>query len=218
MSSGFFDDISRLPAGTTVLFEGMQWKKYAQLHNQLGASYSVRIFYDRGKMEILIPNSEGGRQIEILRTLISAISDELDIDIESLGSTTLRQQEREAAAEPDASFYVQHAAAMHGKLDLNLVHDPPPDLVVENNHATSQLDKFGIYARLGVPEIWRVFSQQVNFWRLRRNTYHEVKYSHCFPFLIVQILNEYLEQGLLSGERRAAKAFRDWIKTQTEQA
>lgn len=36
--------------------------------------------------------------------------------------------------------------------------------------------------------------------------------------MLSQTLNEYLEQGLMSGERRAAKAFRDWVKLQTEQA
>jgi Uma2 family endonuclease len=168
-------------------------------------------------MEIVSPKPIHERPIEILRRLVSAISDELEIDIESLGSTTLKKQMREAGAEPDACFYVQNAAVIHGYLDLDLAHDPPPDLVIESDHTSSSLDKFDIYARLGVPEIWRVLHQQVAFWRLRRNNYHEVKYSHCFPFLTAQILNEYLEQGLLSGERRAAKAFRQWIKTQTEQ-
>ncbi len=46
--------------------------------------------------------------------------------------------------------------------------------------------------------------------------WEDVEHSHSFPFLSAQTLNTYLEQGLLSGERRAAKAFREWIKTQTE--
>ncbi len=185
--------------------------------SELGPAYSVRVFYHRGRMEIVSPKPIHERPIEILHRLVMAISDQLDIDIESLGSTTLKKQMREVGAEPDASFYVRNAAIIHGYLDLNLAHDPPPDLVIESDHTSSSLDKFDIYARLGVPEIWRVFSQQVSFWLLDGNTYIEAEQSHSFPFLTVQILNQYLEQGLMSGERRAAKAFREWIKTQTEQ-
>jgi Uma2 family endonuclease len=217
VASDYLEAVTHLPPGTKLLAEDVTWDEYEQLLSELGPSYSVRVFYDRGRMEIVSPKPIHERPIEILRRLVSAISDELEIDIESLGSTTLKKQMREAGAEPDACFYVQNAAVIHGYLDLDLAHDPPPDLVIESDHTSSSLDKFDIYARLGVPEIWRVLHQQVAFWRLRRNNYHEVKYSQCFPFLTAQILNEYLEQGLLSGERRAAKAFRQWIKTQTEQ-
>ena len=218
VASEYIEAVVHLPLGTKLLTEDVTWEEYEQLLSELGPSYSVRVFYDRGRMEIVSPKPIHERPIEILHRLVMAISDQLDIDIESLGSTTLKKQMREAGAEPDASFYVQNAAVIHGYLDLDLAHDPPPDLVIESDHTSSSLDKFDIYARLGVPEIWRVFSQQVSFWLLSGTTYLEAEHSHSFPFLTVQILNEYLEQGLLSGERRAAKAFREWIKTQTEQA
>lgn len=215
VASEYLEVASHLPVGTALFADDVTWDEYEQLLSELGTSYSVRVFYDRGRMEIVSPKPIE-RPIEILHTLVIAIQDQLDIDIESLGSTTLKKQMREAGAEPDASFYVQNAAVIHGHLDLNLAQDPPPDIVIESDHTSSSLNKFDIYARLGVPEIWRVFSQQVGFWRLGENTYNEVAYSRSFPFLTPQTLNKYLEQGLLSGERQAAKAFRDWIKTQTE--
>ena len=218
VASEYLEAVTHLPIGTKLLAEDVTWEDYEQLLSELGPAYSVRVFYDRGRMEIVSPKPIHGRHIEILRTLLRVVSDQLDIDIESLGSTTLKRQMREAGAEPDASFYVQNAAIIHGYLDLDLAHDPPPDLVIESDHTSSSLDKFEIYARLGVPEIWRVFSQQVSFWLLSGNTYVEAEHSHSFQFLTSTILNEYLEQGLMSGERRAAKTFRDWIKTQTEQA
>jgi Uma2 family endonuclease len=217
VASDYLEAVAHLPIGTKLLAEDVTWEEYEQLLSELGPSYAVRVFYDQGRMEIVSPKPIHERPIEILHRLVMAISDQLDIDIESLGSTTLKKQMREAGAEPDASFYVRNAAIIHGYLDLDLAHDPPPDLVIESDHTSSSLDKFEIYARLGVPEIWRVFSQQVSFWQLSGSDYLEVDHSLSFPFLTVQILNEYLEQGLLSGERRAAKAFRDWIKTQTEQ-
>ncbi len=217
VASEYIDAVAHLPIGASLSANDVAWDEYEQLLSELGPSYSVRVFYDQGRMEIMSPKPIHERPIEILHTLVIAIRDQLDIDIESLGSTTLKKQMREAGAEPDASFYVRNAAIIHGYLDLNLAHDPPPDLVIESDHTSSSLDKFGIYARLGVPEIWRVFSQQVSFWLLNGNAYLEAEHSHSFPFLTVQTLNKYLEQGLMSGERSAAKAFRKWIKTQTEQ-
>jgi Uma2 family endonuclease len=213
VASEYMEAVAHLPLGAKLLAEDVTWEEYEQLLSELGASYSVRVFYDRGRMEIVSPKPIHERPIEILHRLIVAISDQLDTDIESLGSTTLKRQMREAGAEPDASFYIQHAAVMHGYFDL--AHNPPPDLVIESDHISSSLDKFDIYARLGVPEIWRVFSQRVSFWLLNKDTYLESEQSHSFPFLSAQILNEYVEQGLMSGERKAAKAFREWIKKQT---
>jgi Uma2 family endonuclease len=215
VASEYMEAVAHLPLGAKLLAEDVTWEEYEQLLSELGASYSVRVFYDLGRMEIVSPKPIHERPIEILHRLIVAISDQLDTDIESLGSTTLKRQMREAGAEPDASFYIQHATVMHGYLDLDLAHDPPPDLVIESDHTSSSLDKFDIYARLGVPEIWRVFSQRVSFWLLNKDTYLESEQSHSFPFLSAQILNEYVEQGLMSGERKAAKAFREWIKKQT---
>ncbi len=218
VASDYIEAVAHLPLGSKLFAENVTWDEYEQLLSELGPAYSVRVFYDQGRMEIVSPKPIHKRPIEILHTLVIAIRDQLDIDIESLGSTTLKRQMREAGAEPDASFYVQNASIIHGYLDLDLAHDPPPDLVIESDHTSSSLDKFDIYARLGVPEIWRVVSQQVSFWLLDGNNYIEAEHSRSFPFVTPQTLNEYLEQGLLSGERRAAKAFRNWIKTQTEQA
>lgn len=215
IASEYTEAIAHLPRGAKLVAEDVRWDEYEQLLSELGPSYSVRVFYDQGRMEIVSPKPIHERPIEILHTLVIAIRDQLDIDIESLGSTTLKKQMREAGAEPDASFYVQNAAIIHGHLDLDLAHDPPPDIVIESDHTSSSLDKLDIYARLGVPEIWRVFSQQVSFWLLSNDAYVEAEHSRSFSFLTAQVLNKYLELGLMSGERNAAKAFRDWIKAQT---
>ena len=115
-------------------------------------------------------------------------------------------------AEPDDSFYVQNAAAVIGKEDLNLQHDPPPDIVIESDLTSSSLDRFAIYAGLGVPEIWRVFNRRVEIWLLRAHGYEESQTSHAFPFVTMEALNVFLLLGLTAGERKAAQAFRNWIK------
>ena len=151
------------------------------------------------------------KPIKILHTLITTLRDALDIDIESLGSSTLKEELTKKGAEPDDSFYVQNAAAVIGKVDLDLQHDPPPDIVVESDLTSSSLDRFAIYAGLGVSEIWRVFNRRVEIWLLSDLTYFESENSRAFPFLTVEALNEHLMLGLTEGERKAAKIFREWV-------
>ena len=150
--------------------------------------------------------------VGIIARLISVLSDELEIDIEPLGSTTLKSEMQEQGAEPDDSFYVQNAAAVIGKDDLDLAHDPPPDIVIESDLTSSSLDKFPIYAGLGVPEIWLISKRQVRILVLTGNKYQDAVNSSVFPFLTAEVLTEFISQGINEGATAAARAFRDWVK------
>ena len=44
---------------------------------------------------------------------------------------------------------------MAGRDTIDLTVDPPPDLIVEVDISHPSLDKFPIYASLGIPEVWR---------------------------------------------------------------
>jgi Uma2 family endonuclease len=115
-------------------------------------------------------------------------------------------------AEPDDCFYIESAKFVIGKLDLDLNHDPPPDLVIEVNRTSSSLDRFEIYADLGVPEIWRVIGSQVEVYLLDDDRYQPSRSSRAFPFLTAEVLSEFLAQGIAEGERKVARAFRSWLR------
>jgi len=155
-TNDYLTAIAHLPAGAVLRIDDVSWGDYEDLLADLGESYSVRIFYDQGRMEIMAPASTHEEPKSVIHTLVTALRDEMDFDIESLGSTTLKKEMRAAGAEPDDCFYIQNAALVIGKEDLNLMHDPPPDLVVEIDWKSSSLYRFAIYAALGVPEIWRL--------------------------------------------------------------
>lgn len=206
--------ISQLPPGTYFHADNVSWEVYERLLAALSQSSGTRIFYDQGRMEARSPTSTHEKPVEIIATLVRVFRDQLDIDIESLGSTTLRLQINAKGAEPDDSFYIQHAAQIIGKVDLKLPDDPPPDLIVESDLTSSSLDRFAIYAALGVPEIWRVSNWHISIWLLKESAYQEAEMSGAFPFLDQQTLNEFLVKGLNEGERQAACALRDWLQAQ----
>lgn len=209
----FIGLLGHLPPGASLRMDDVSWDDYEELLADLGESYHVRIFYDRGRMEIMSPTSMYERPKNVIHDLIVLLRDELDIDIESLGSTTYKEEMKARGAEPDDSFYIQHADAVLGRDDdLDLTLDPPPDLVIEIDHSSSSLNRFPIYAGLGAPELWRVYHHQVRSWMLAGDDYEEASHSRAFPFLTADVISEFLEKGLTESSRKAAQAFRKWIR------
>lgn len=105
--------------------------------------------------------SEQYRRVgRLLAALVELLSEELDVDVEGVGSTTFRREDLAAGFEPDESFYFAGNAALvrgivrdGGNIEIG-AEDPPPDLEGEVG-GPSLLDKLPVYARLGVREVWR---------------------------------------------------------------
>ncbi len=87
VASEYLAVVENLPKGTKLSAESVSWDEYEQLLEDLNNSHTVRIFYNHGRMEILSANYSNVRIPQILRTLISACSDALNIDIDSLASS-----------------------------------------------------------------------------------------------------------------------------------
>lgn len=212
----YLDAIKHLPPGTSLHADNVSWEVYDRLMDALADFNAVRIYYDQGRLEAMSPSGMHEKPSKILHRLANVLSDELEIDVEAYGQTTLRRQLKAKGAEPDESFYIQHAAQIIGREDLNidLAKDPPPDLVLESDVTSSSLNRFAIYAALGVPEIWQIVEQQVSFWVLADGSYQEASSSLAFPFLSAQKLNSFLRTGISYGERKAAHAMRQWLQKQ----
>ncbi|HSO73705.1 MAG TPA: Uma2 family endonuclease [Blastocatellia bacterium] len=204
--------IAHLPSGAVLRVDDVSWEEYENLLADLGENDSVRIFYDQGRMEVMAPSSAHEKPKSVIHTLVTAIRDELDIDIESLGSSTLKKELRARGAEPDDSFYIKNAARVIGKEDIDLNKEPPPDLVVEIERTSAPLNKFSIYAELGVPEIWRISGYHVQLYLLRGGSFEKSPVSLAFPFLTAQTLSEFLVYGLTEGERKVSRKLRDWLR------
>jgi Uma2 family endonuclease len=211
-TSNLLEVIAHMRPGAVYREDGVTWEEYEQLLADLGPKYSVRIFYDEGRMEIMSPAYRHEKPTRVLHELVTVLRDELNVDVESAGSTTFKEELKAKGAEPDDSFYIQHAALIIGKVDLDLAFDPPPDLVIESDYTNSSLDKFPIYVGLGVPEIWRTIGLQVRIWVLVGEHYEKSPTSAAFPFLSAEKLSEFLAKGLEEGERMVAQAFREWVR------
>lgn len=204
--------VAHLPPGAILRVDDVPWHEYEQLLADLGPGYPVHIFYDRGRMEIMTPTSGHERAKMVVHSLVMALSDELDVDVESLGSTTYKAETRTRGAEPDDSFYIQNAFRIIGREDIDLARDPPPDLVVEIDRTSASLDKLSIYGGLAVPEVWRLVGNTIHIHVLTGDRYDEVASSRALPFLTASVLSTFVQRALTEGTRTAASAFRRWIR------
>ena len=195
-----------------VVLYNISWQQFENLLINLGQTRAARIAYDNGTFEIMTPLPEHEYYKEAIGISIQDIAEELNINYESYGSTTWKREARLAGIEPDNCFYFQNEAKIRGRLELNLNQDPPPDLALEIDMTHKSLNRFPIYARLGIPEIWCYDSGELKIYQLQQETYREVETSSVFPMLRVQEIPTIIEQYRLDGKLAVRRAIRNWAR------
>jgi Uma2 family endonuclease len=208
--------IAHLPVGGTLILTDVPWEEYEQLLADLGDSYSARITYDNGRLEIMSPSFKHENYGVLVARLADAIAYEMDIVLESLGSTTYKQQWLARGVEPDACFYVQSAARIIGNERIDLAIDPPPDIVVEIDVSHESTTKLKIYAGMRVPEVWRYDERRMHVHQLTEQGYVEVSASLAFPVLTTDALSQFLEQSKTEGQTATLRSFRAWLQAQRQ--
>ena len=165
------------PAEQKVFLSNVSWETYERLLEDHLDSSAPRFTYDRGMLEILSPSPEHEAYNRSLALLVEVLAEELGVDVYDLGSTTFRREDLERGFEPDSCFYIQNEEKIRGKDRIDLTVDPPPDLVIEVDITSPSVNKLPIYARLGVPEIWRYNGRDLKVLRLENDGYVEVSES-----------------------------------------
>ena len=194
-----------------VMLHNIGWQQFENLLQDLGENRAARVAYDDGTLEIMTPLPEHEQYKEVISDAVKDMAEELDLDYESLGSTTWKKERKMVGIEADNCFYFQNEALVRGRLDLDLQRDPPPDLALEIDITNKSLNRFPIYARLGVPEIWCYDSGELKIYLLQHGEYIESEKSLVFPNLEIRDLPKLIEQNRLNGRRAIRKAMREWV-------
>jgi len=201
----------RIPTATGVVLNDVSWQTFKALMADIGENRALRITYDQGTLEIMVPYEQHEEPKVMIASFVEALADELEIEIRQLGSLTLEREDLTRAVEPDTCFYIQNEAKVRGKT-INLPQEPPPDLVVESDYTHSSLNKFNIYASLGVPELWRYCQQRLQVYQLVEGNYELKSKSLAFPLLPIAEIPGFIEQSKTMGQRAAVRLFRARIR------
>jgi Uma2 family endonuclease len=211
VAESYLDAIAALPANGTLVLRDVTWEDYENLLDEVGEASGLRISYDAGVIKIMTLSTEHEGFALFTQDLVRLISLRRRIEILCFGSATIKRRPRDKGAEPDACFYIQSAPLLGNKLRIDFNTDPPPDVVVEIDIHHESLDKFPIYAGLGMPEIWRYDGWQCEFYALENGAYQKVETSRALPLLTSATLGGFLNRVPQEGQYETLLAAEEWL-------
>lgn len=211
-----------VPTEKRIVLPGVSWQQFETLLDELGADRTAHLTYDRGKLEMITPLEEHDRCSRLIESLILVVADELDVPIYSIGSVLLKRSDLECVVQPDAAYYLTEKVRLSSRAELDLKQAPPPDIAVDIAITKSSLNTFGIYAALGLPEVWKywttigdnVLKGNLLIYQLQNGGYVECSTSPTFPFLPAKRVSEFLAQSDAIGLAQALTVFRSWLREQ----
>ncbi|MEM8718797.1 MAG: Uma2 family endonuclease [Cyanobacteria bacterium P01_G01_bin.39] len=197
--------------GQQLLLQDISWSDFEQVLADLGEHRGSRISYSNGELEIMVPLPEHEKHKEIIGDIVKILLEQLEIDFESLASTTFKNQQMGQAIEADACFYINNHQAVIGKDRLDLTIDPPPDLAIEID--ITNRTQFNNYLLLKVPELWRYSRKGFQIYLNQGDRYIESKTSPNFPHIpIVELVERHTKQAQVEGRSKAIRSLKRWVK------
>jgi Uma2 family endonuclease len=208
--SQYRDAIDHLPPGAMLVVQDVTWEEYEHLLEELSDRPGVRVTFDQGRLQAVSPLRAHEHYAQVMADMAVMAADSLDLPIEQLGSTTLRQVERLRGVEPDRCFYIANVHRIEGKLTLDLAVDPPPDVVVEIDMSSDSAAKLPIYAGLGVPEIWLFDGRRARILELveDQGSYVDAVQSKFLPCISAPVLEQQLQLSRTTPQSKLRRAFR----------
>lgn len=201
-----------------VIFRHISWQTYQFLVSDFESEPAIRLTYDSGTLEIRMPLDPHETYKKLLGRLVEAATEELDLEIRSLGSRTCDREDLAKGLEPDQCYYIQNEAIVRDIQQVDLNQYPPPDLAIEIDITSSSLNRLEIYAALGIPEVWRYNGETLSIYELRAKGYSQREDSLALPSLRADDIARFLALRFAQGgsaesvsENSLVKQFRQWI-------
>ncbi len=202
--------------GQRVILPGVSWTTYERLLADFEDSHTAHFTYDGGVLEIMVLSARHENLNRTLALLVEIIAEEMGIDISRFGSTTFKRADLNTGFEPDSCYYVTNEARVRGKDAIDLSVDPPPDLVIEIDITSPSLDKFPLYAQVGVPEVWRYAGHTLTLFVLDNGRYQAAQTSAAFSLLTAAIANHFLAESVTRKSTAWLRAVRQWVRERRE--
>lgn len=199
------------PAESRVVIDNVRWSTYLALLEDT-QSRRGRMTYDQGVLEIMSPSKLHEKVGCLLGRMVEAFTEEMQIEIESTASTTIKREAVKRGFEADESYYIQNAGAVRDKDEIDPAVDPPPDLVIEVDISRSSFGKLPIYATFCVPEVWRYDGETLRMYVLYSDEYAITEQSVVLPQFPRDLAVRIIEQRAEVGENALIRQFREWVR------
>jgi Uma2 family endonuclease len=200
-------------ADQCVIMHNVGWEGYLRVLRARGEKRRPKLLYLDGDVHLMSPAYAHEQLIYRLSMFVTETALALDLPCKSSGATTFRRRKKKAGAEADASFYLASATQIHGRRDLSLRRDPPPDLVIEvvNTHPADAAVE--AWRRFQVPEVWVADISRVQILtRQDDGAYAEATHSRSFPVLAATEIFEWMTRDLGGLDSDWIKQLRVWVR------
>jgi Uma2 family endonuclease len=195
------------PAETRTVLDNVRWETFLELAE--GRSGSVpRMTYDRGVLELMTPRRQHEQLGCLIGRMVETFSEVRGIEILSCASTTFKRMDLDRAFEPDESYYIAHADEIRLKDEVDLLLDPPPDLVIEVEITSSAIAKLKLFAAMGVPEVWRHDGTRLTMLARSGDGYEPIASSIGLPGLTAATIDAFVARRFEMGETALIREFR----------
>jgi len=199
-----------------IVLRNVSWETYERLLADHLDSSSPHFTYDEGTLEIMSPSTEHERINRSIAMFVEVLAEEINLDLDNLGSTTFRREDLMRGFEPDSCFYIQNAERISGKTKIDLNIDPPPDLIIEIDITSESLNKLPIYAKLGIPEVWRYDGKRLIVLELETDNYIEREQSSALPNLPASVISDFIEESKSLKRTVWLRKIRQWARSSRE--
>ena len=197
-----------------IILRGVSWRIYEALMKEHESRSAPRFTFNQGCLEIYMPSQKHEEKAEFLGDIVKTVTEEREIEILSIRSTTFKKDDLEKGVEPDGCFYLQSYDQVFGmqKIDLELF---PPDLVIEVDIFSPSINRFPIYAEFKVPEIWHYSDDEVKIYLFDGENYLESDESLALPKITGELLTRLLAESETMKRSAWLKNVRDWAREQS---
>ncbi len=170
-----------------VVLNGVGWAGYEGVLAFRGNRARPRLLYLDGDLLLMSPGHMHERDKDRFHMFLVEAARALRMPFVAAGSTTYRDQPKQAGIEPDLSFYFASAARVRNKREIDLTVDPPPDLAIEVVYSHSAAEAIEVSRRLGIPELWVCDERGLTFRVLDpAGNYVASASSRAFPHLTAE--------------------------------
>ncbi|MBW4601169.1 MAG: Uma2 family endonuclease [Calothrix sp. FI2-JRJ7] len=176
---GYIDDPEQ-----RFITSGVSWESYEALIAKLEDNLHYRVTYLDGVLEIVSPSIRHEKVKSNTGMLLERFFYSKRIRCVPMGSSTFKNKAKKAGAEPDECYCIGDEKSI-------------PDLVIEINITSGNVEKLEVYRRLGVTEVWMWKINGFSLYHLREETplrfidtygYERITKSEFLPDLDISLL------------------------------
>jgi Uma2 family endonuclease len=202
-----------------IAIRDVSWEIYDLLSDAVGERQHVYLAYDGKDLEIMTKGRAHEGIRAILARFVIFVTSQLRIRCRELGETTWKRPEIARGLESDLCYYFtpeKRAADLEAlaRKIKDIAAYPNPDMAIEIDLSTPEVDRPGIYAALKVTELWRFDGDDFIIENLQPDgTYQPVEMSRFLPVRAEEIGRWVIEEDF-SDELDWEQRLRAWARAE----